>query len=253
MYSTPFRVVVTKVWRVLKFRENLSARSARSVYEHDDILGDTWLNDAGAIFVPLDENILRCHTCGTTVATDMLMDHTCPASFKLKRATGTMTLSENDLLRRLHHNLAREELESMESAKFLTATTFTKSHAQRRSKLQQELVETIVANKKELGEYAEVVPDDKWEGRLVPKLFKILGGTKTQAKIVMASNLLWRLLKDMKNTRAKEGECPYLEPDTENVKLRTLMAVMKEEYNWEYQLDRDFNFEGGFAGRMRVL
>ena len=97
------------------------------------------------------------------------------------------------------------------------------------------------------------MPDDKWEGKLVPKLFKILGGTKTKTKIVMASNLLWRLFKDMKNTRAKEGECPYLEPDTENVKLCTLMAVMKEEYNWEYQLDRDFNFEGGFAGRIRVL
>ena len=85
------------------------------VYEHDDVLGDTWLNDAGAIFVPLDENNLRCHTCGTTVATDMLMDHTCPAKFKLKRgaATETMTLSEDDHLRRLNHKLAREELESM--------------------------------------------------------------------------------------------------------------------------------------------
>ena len=126
----------------------------------------------------------------------MLMDHTCPAKFKLKRgaATETMTLSEDDHLRRLNHNLAREE-ESMESDKFLTATTHTKSHARRREKIQQELLETIVANKKELGEYAEVVADDKWEGRLVPKLFKILGGTKTQSKIAMASNLLWRLFK----------------------------------------------------------
>ena len=116
------------------------------VYEHDDILGDTWLNDADAIFVPFDENNLRCHTCGTTVAKDMLMDHTCPASFKLKRgaATETMTLSEDDHLRRLNHNLAREELESMESDKFLTATTHTKSHTLRRAKIQQQLLETIV-------------------------------------------------------------------------------------------------------------
>ena len=28
------------------------------VYEPDDVLGDTWLNNAGAIFVPLDENNL---------------------------------------------------------------------------------------------------------------------------------------------------------------------------------------------------
>ena len=54
----------------------------------------------------------------------------------------------------------------------------------------------------------------------------------------MVSNLLWRLFKGMKNTKAKEGDCPYLEPDTENIKLRTLMAVMKEEYNWEYPLCR---------------
>ena len=46
----------------------------------------------------------------------------------------------------------------------------------------------------------------------------------------MVSNLLWRLFKGMKNTKAKEGECPYLDPDTENVKLRTVMTVMKEEY-----------------------
>ena len=69
----------------------------------------------------------------------------------------------------------------------------------------------------------------------------------------MVSNLLWRPFKNIKNTKAKEGERPYLEPDSENVKLHTLMAVMKEEYNWEYQLDRDFNFERGFTENMRVL
>ena len=122
------------------------------VYEHDDILGDTWLNDANAIFVPLYENNLRCHTCGTTVAKDMLMDHTCPVSFKLKRgaATETMTLSEDDHLRRLNHNLAREELESIESDKFLTATTHTKSHARRRAKSNSNCSRLLLKTRKNL-------------------------------------------------------------------------------------------------------
>ena len=28
---------------------------------------------------------------------------------------------------------------------------------------------------------------------------------------------------------------------------------MREEYNWEYKLEKDFNFDGGFAAKMKVL
>ena len=35
--------------------------------------------------------------------------------------------------------------------------------------------------------------------------------------------------------------------------MRTLFGVMKEDYNWEYKLEKDFNFDGGFAAKMKVL
>jgi len=57
------------------------------------------------------------------------------------------------------------------------------------------------------------------------------------------------MFKNTKNERAKEGECPYLETVSENVKLHTLFGVMKEEYNWGYKLEKDFNFDGGFAAK----
>ena len=78
--------------------------------------------------------------------------------------------------------LAREELESKENNKFLIVTTHTKQHARRRERIEQQLLENIVASKNELGDYVELVVNDKWPGRFVPKMYKVLGGTKTQSK-----------------------------------------------------------------------
>ena len=65
--------------------------------------------------------------------------------------------------------------------------------------------------------------------------------------------MLWLLFKDMPNTTAKKGECPYLQPDSENTKIRSLLGCMVQEYGWNYELLKDFNFVGGFSAKMQLL
>jgi len=82
--------------------------------------------------------------------------------------------SKEDCLLSMNHTLERKEFETEESDKYMTVTNHTKDHARRRAKLQQQLVDVVVEHKDEIGEYAELVEDERWQGKFVPKLFKIL-------------------------------------------------------------------------------
>ena len=42
-----------------------------------------------------------------------------------------------------------------------------------------------------------------------------------------------------------DGSCPFLQPSTQCQYLRTLLSGMKEDYGWNFTLDKSFNFKGG--------
>ena len=148
--------------------------------------------------------------------------------------------------------VTENELEK-DGDEYLRAITYSRGHARRRDKLQADLVKIIKENKETFGPMAELIEDPNCCGRMVPKVFVSLGGEKTLNKINTVSHLFWLLFKDMPNTKAKEGECPYLEPDSENTKIRSLLGCMSQEYGWNYQLNTDFNFTGSFAEKMQFL
>ena len=106
-------------------------------------------------------------------------------------------------------------------------------------------------NASELGSLAEFVDDPST--CKVPKLFLYLSGPMNLNKIHLASIFLWNLFKDQKNLKAKDGECPFLEPNTQSTYIHTFLAYMKEDYGWEYSMDKDFNFVGGFRAKMQKL
>ena len=86
-------------------------------------------------------------------------------------------------------------------------------------------------------------------GMLVPKLFKKLGGEKNMEKQKLASNVIWHWISELENEKPTYGgnRCPYLQPSTVNTYIRTLLGYMKEEYDWRYSLEHDFNFTGGLG------
>ena len=101
---------------------------------------------------------------------------------------------------------------------------------------------------------ANLVEDKRIPGRLIPKAFVKVDGVPTCANTIMVSNLMWRhMMRSRKNTRAKKEECPFLEPDTENTYIQTCFGIMKEDFDWNYSVDHDFNFERGLAPKMNML
>ena len=198
---------------------------------------------------------VRCNTCGLTFDEDMAADHRCPEKFQLKRAPvkPRKDYDSDDEIKEATKLMMEKELQSEDGQKYLTATTFGKRHGSRRNSMQLKLHTICVENREELGPQAELVEDVTAPGYLIPKCFISLGGEKTQPKLVLASNLLWKLFKTIPDTEVKEGDCPFLEPGTENTYLGSLLAVMKEEYDWRFSCDKDFKFEGGLESRLQLL
>ena len=217
--------------------------------------GGHWRRADGVTFLPAKEGHIRCHCCGITVPNDIINEHTCPSKVTLKRAPEKPReeYDAEDKLREINDKFVEEEIQSKDGTKYLTSTMHSEDHARRRKKIQDELIKVVAENRDLIGAMGELVEDTRRKGRLVPLVFQYLGGEKTQAKINLVSTLLWKLFRGMKNTKAAEGECPYLEPDSENTKLRCLMAAMREDFRWNYNILTDFNFEGGFAARMKDL
>ena len=90
-----------------------------------------------------------------------------------------------------------------------------------------------------------------------PGLFDTYGICETWrgsylSKTIMVSNLMWHIMQERGNPKAKEEECSFFEPDTENTYIQTCFGRMKEEYGWKYSLDNDFNYEGGLTPKMSM-
>ena len=146
-----------------------------------------------------------------------------------------------------------KELKSEEGTAYATATTHCKRHEQRRQKVQQTLEDCVALNKEFLGLMSEFVEHPNHAGTMVPKCFLYLGGQKDKAKTEFAGRLLWLFVKNQKNSLAMEGECPYLQPNAQQSYLRSLVAIMKEEYDWDYSLEKDFNNTGGLKAKIVTL
>ena len=140
----------------------------------------------------------------------------------------------------------------------------SKKHEIRGAKLEAEFIASISDIKNEDGK-------QKWEDHLVlvknqnyvpgpsakkmvPKLFSILSGSKTKAKIQLCNLLLVDWQMDVKlATKVKEGDCPWKQPSTQNTEFRSFLSHMNKKYGWEYK-DSDFkNFEGAVNGVLSNL
>lgn len=145
-----------------------------------------------------------------------------------------------------------QDTKSGDGLKFAEATVHSDTHEARRQHVFTSFLRSINRYPHIYGDMSDYVRDNS--GRLVPKLIIKLGGTHpSMAHIRLASMALWYFAKDLKKLRTKEGECPFLEPSSHNTYMKTLLGYLKEQYNWNYSIQHDFNFQGGYTPRINLL
>ena len=90
---------------------------------------------------------------------------------------------------------------------------------------------------------------------MIPKAFGKAGGSSIRPKIIIVSNLMWHMMQDRKNTKTKEGECPFLDQDTENITYTHPNLFWNNErgVRLKISLDNNFNFEGGLSPKIGML
>ena len=98
----------------------------------------------------------------------------------------------------------------------------------------------------------------------IHNIFVMMSGQRSNEKRDLANQALRDWQVDLKKKvpkkgkkRMKNGEevkvCPYYSPSTQNLELRTLLAKLKDQYNFRFVL-RDFNnFEGSLGGVMAAV
>jgi hypothetical protein len=199
---------------------------------------------------PVGDGKIRC-TCGMMIEPDLLEYHVCNSRGAVLAQTKTAEdWTSDDEINAANKRLMEKELQTEEGVKLVEATTYGKRHASRRANVVAKLTQSILDNQDTLGTLAEM---ERVGYELVPNAFKTLGGEKSLDKIQLASNMLWLFTKDLKNSKAKDGECPYLQPNSQNTYVRSLVAAMNEEFDWRYSLEQDFNFQGGYNARVRTM
>lgn len=194
-----------------------------------------------------------CRDCGMEINFEDL--HVCHAVAGAKVAAPPSDPQEatnnEDVLKAINKAILEEECRK-EDYKYIEATVHTKHHENRRQTMLTKLINVIQANGSVFGTSSHMEKDDN--GVFVPKLFRQLSGENPGIdKIRVCSSLLWMVAKSLRNEKAKPGECPFLQPSTQNTYMKTLLGVMKTEYNWNFSITHDFNFTGGYFARAKAL
>ena len=201
------------------------------------------------------EDTMICVGCNVELFTDQLEYHKCN-TLGLKKACVAMKTPDEDWtsddeIKAATKCLEAKELSTEEGQELAQATTYGSGHRSRITNMQINLRDAIVDNAAELGKQAELVEDAC--GELVPKAFISLGGERTRDKCRLASLVLWKVVINLRNKKATEGECPFLQPASQDTYLRSLLASMKEQYDWRFSLTDDFKFQGGLNARIAMM
>lgn len=93
----------------------------------------------------------------------------------------------------------------------------------------------------------ELVPFEGTDGqtRQVPRCFKEISGEKTREKLQLCNKMVvdWQLRMKHKK-QIEKGECPWLQPSSQNTRIRIFFAFMKKEYSWPFTQNDLSGFNG---------
>ena len=222
----------------------------------DDLVTNQSSNaTATASIEPSSKNdAVHCEGCGIELFPDQLEFHKCNTRGLTRAVVSTKTpedWSSDDEIKAATKKLEEKQLETEEGQKMALATTYGERHKSRICTMTQNLKDAISNNKDELWKLTELIEDAS--GELVPKAFLSLGGEVIRDKCRLASQILWLMVKDLRNKKAKEGECPFLQPQSQDTYLHSPISAMKEQYNWRYSLTDHLKFQGGLNARIATL
>ena len=97
------------------------------------------------------------------------------------------------------------------------------------------------------------------EGKFVYQFLKHLNNqdcTNQVIKMKILNKMLIHYNINMKGKKVLTGECPFVQPSTQNVTNRILLSYLKDEFSLDYSLNTDFSFDGGlkpFLGRLYMF
>jgi len=88
--------------------------------------------------------------------------------------------------------------------------------------------------------------------REVPFCFVAVSGQVSPNKIYLANAMVvdWQLR--LKKVKVKEGECPWYQPSTQAVNLRTFFAHMSKCHNWQFSEVNLKDFTGALDGVLKA-
>ena len=86
------------------------------------------------------------------------------------------------------------------------------------------------------------------ESKTVPLLFVEVGGDLNQMKISLANRAIcdWQI-RLKKKKKPKEGECPFYQPSTQSMELRSFFGHMSRQYHWQITAKSLTGFDGALC------
>ena len=88
----------------------------------------------------------------------------------------------------------------------------------------------------------------------VPLILVEMGGAPTPEKQALANKALVEWMVSVKKKNADKLDdtkvCPFYQPSTQNLQLRTFMSVLKDNYNFNYTLSDFKKIDGSLAGAL---
>lgn len=87
----------------------------------------------------------------------------------------------------------------------------------------------------------------------IPRLIVAISGDREPCKQELANRAFCCWQTRAKKAKCAEGECPFYQPSSQNMELRTLIGKLKAKYNFKYVLG-DFNqFPGSLGSVLKAL
>jgi len=175
------------------------------------------------------------------------------------------SVDEFDIDNYLHQlNSIEQNVErTKEESAALVASDITKKHSKRASKLEDSFVQALSGIYTNQGK-------QKWNFMLksvknpqfvvgngspeVPFAFPSVAGIPTRKKLHLANAMIcdWQLNLRKKGV-VKDGECPYYQPSTQNVELRTFFGHMSKHHDWQFSDNELKGFEGSLYGCIQEM
>jgi len=175
------------------------------------------------------------------------------------------SVDEFDIDNYLHQlNSIEQNVErTKEESAALVASDITKKHSKHTSKLEDSFVQALSGIYTNQGK-------QKWNFMLktvknpqfvvgngspeVPFAFPSVAGIPTRKKLHLANAMIcdWQLNLRKKGV-VKDGECPYYQPSTQNVELRTFFGHMTKHHDWQFSDSELKGFEGSLYGCIQEM